>query len=278
MGKVSVAGRGFPETNSHPYSHQKDKEEMPVKALAFAILLSLSCFGCGGGSSGPGFTAPQNADVSGPWQAKATSNMQGVNPVFVEANFVDSNGAVTSTTAVVIGSCLGSGLVPALTGTVTGNNVSFSGSYQGVVVSLTGTVSGSTMTGTYTASGACGADSGSWTATKMPLLSGNYAGNLFSNSNPAQPIPATATISTSANFAITGSASVSSVCFNQFSLSGTQVGGAGEITATDPQGDTVTFLFASQDAAFGSIAGTYSVTAGPSACNGDAGMGTLTKQ
>jgi hypothetical protein len=250
-----------------------------VKTLAFAVLLSFACAGCGGGSStspiGP--TSPQNADVSGPWQATATSSMPGLTPTLVEANLTDSNGAVTSTVAAIINSCIGSGTGLAITGTVTGNSVSFSSTFEGLTVSLSGTVSGSTMTGVYGASGAC-VDAGTWTATKMPLLAGSYAGNLFSSSNPNQAIPTTASISTSSSFVISGSASVSSVCFNQFSLTGTQVGGAGEITATDPQGDTVTFLFASQDAVFGSIAGTYLVTGGPSACNGDSGTGTLAKQ
>ena len=251
-----------------------------MKTLAFAVLLSLCSFGCGGGSNSTepvGPTGPQNADVSGAWQAKATSNTPGLTPVYVEANLTETNGAVTSTAAAVIDSCLGTGTGPTLTGTVSGNSVMLTSTFDGLTVSLSGTVSGSTMSGTYTASGAC-VDAGTWTATKMPLLSGSYSGSLFSNSNPNQAIPTLATISTNSSFVISGSASVSSVCFNQFSLSGTQVGGAGEITATDPQGDSVTFLFVSQDNVFGSIAGTYSVTAGLTACNGDSGTGTLTKQ
>jgi hypothetical protein len=249
----------------------------PVLSIAVRSCLFFA-IGCGGGSSSPiAPPAAQNADVPGAWQAKATSNTPGLTPVFVDANFVDSNGAVTSTASAVIDSCLGSGIGPTITGTVIGNSVSFSGTFQSLTVSLTGTVSGSTISGTYTATGAC-PDTGTFTATKMPLFTGNYAGNLFSNSNPGQAIPVTASISTNANFTISGSASVSSVCFNQFSLTGTQVGGAGEITATDPQGDSVTFLFASQDAAFLTISGIYSVTAGLSSCNGDSGTGSLVKQ
>lgn len=103
---------------------------------------------------------------------------------------------------------------------------------------------------------------GTWTAAKMPQIDGNYSGNVFSNSNPSQAIPVTATITAHANFNITGHASVSSLCFNQLTLSGLQVGGAGEFVGTDPQGDSVTFLFISKDATFGSIQGDCSVTAG----------------
>lgn len=245
-----------------------------TKTLA-VLFVSVSVFGCGGGSSGP--VQPQNADVSGPWQAVATSSSQGNPQVLVEANLADANGSVTAIASAFIGTCVGSGVGGTATGTVNGNAVSFMTSFQGENVSLTGTVSGSTMSGTYTATGAC-TDTGTWSATKMPLLTGNYSGNLFSNSNPGQAIPTTATISTSAGFTISGSASVSSVCFNQFALSGTQIGGAGEITATDPQGDAVEFLFASKDSSFGTIAGGYQVTAGLSSCNGDSGTGTLTKQ
>jgi hypothetical protein len=89
--------------------------------------------------------------------------------------------------------------------------------------------------------------------------------------------PVTASIAADSKLAITGNASVSSVCFNQLALSGTQVGGAGQIVGTDPKGDSVTFLFISKDAAFGSVAGVYSVTAGPTTCAGDSGTGSLTK-
>jgi hypothetical protein len=111
----------------------------------------------------------------------------------------------------------------------------------------------------------------------MPQINGNYSGNVFSHSNPSQAIPVTASVAADSSLKITGQASISSVCFNQFSLVGTQVGGAGEFVGTDAQGDSITFLFISKDAAFGSITGTYSVTAGPTACTGDSGTGSLTK-
>jgi hypothetical protein len=244
------------------------------------LCLFLCCAaGCGGGSSNGGSGNPiqQNADISGAWQAVATSNSQGNPQVLVEANVTEANGAVSANASAFIGTCAGSGVGGTIVGTVSGNSISLNSSFEGETTVLSGTVSGSSMSGTYTATGVC-LDSGTWNATKMPLLAGNYAGNLFSNSNPAQPIPVTASLSTSASFVITGSASVSSVCFNQFTLTGTQIGGAGAITATDPQGDTVGFLFASKDSSFGTIAGAYEVTAGPSSCNGDAGTGTLVKQ
>jgi hypothetical protein len=176
-----------------------------------------------------------------------------------------------------LNSCVASDTNSRVSGSVSGNTVSLTATYAGVSVSLGGTVSGNTIAGNYTASGACGADSGTWTATKMPQINGNYSGNLFSNSNPSQAIPVTASIAADSKLAITGNASVSSVCFNQLALSGTQVGGAGQIVGTDPKGDSVTFLFISKDAAFGSVGGVYSVTAGPTTCAGDSGTGSLTK-
>lgn len=261
-----------------------------MKRLPYlAMLCSLFAFsGCGGGSSGCGFNGSacaiqQNADVSGPWQATATStSAPGTTPVIVEANLSDSSGSVTSTAFVVVNSCVSSDTTSKVSGSVNGNTVTLTATYPGVTVSLSGTVSSGavvpvTMSGTYTASGACGSDGGTWTATKMAQINGNYSGNLFSNSNPSQAIPVTATIAADGSLKITGQASVSSVCFNQLTLSGTQVGGAGEFVGTDPQGDSVTFLFISNDAMFGSIHGDYSVTAGPSACTGDSGTGSLTK-
>jgi hypothetical protein len=249
-----------------------------VTAMLCSTLFAFS--GCGGGStsSGGGNPSPQNADVSGPWQATATStSTPGTKPVIVEANLADSSGSVSSTAFVVVNSCVTSDANSKVSGNVNVNTVTLTATYAGVTVSLTGTVSGSTITGTYTASGVCGNDSGTWTATKMPQINGNYSGNVFSNSNPSQAIPVTATIAADSSLKITGQASVSSVCFNQLTLSGTQVGGAGQFVGTDPQGDSVTFLFISQDATFGSIAGVYSVTAGPSSCTGDSGTGSMTK-
>jgi len=56
----------------------------------------------------------------------------------------------------------------------------------------------------------------------------NYSGNVFSKSNTTQAIPVTGTIAADSSLKITGHASISSVCFNQFTLSGTQIGGAGQ--------------------------------------------------
>ena len=247
-----------------------------VMAMLCSALFAFS--GCSGGSSSGGGNSPQNADVSGPWQATATSTSNpGINPVIVEANLADSGGTVSSTAFVVVNSCVSSDANSSVSGSVSVNSVKLTASYAGVSVALTGTVSGSTITGTYTASGACGSDSGTWTATKMPQINGNYSGNVFSNSNTTQAIPVTGSIVADTSLKITGHASISSVCFNQFTLSGTQIGGAGQFVGTDPQGDSISFLFISKDAAFGSIAGVYSVTAGPSSCTGDSGTGSMTK-
>jgi hypothetical protein len=250
-----------------------------LTAILCSALFALS--GCGGGSSSSssgGNPSPQNADVSGPWQATATStSTPGVTPVIVEANLADSGGSLSSTAFVVVNSCVTSDANSKVSGSVHINAVSLTATYPGVTVALTGTVSGSTITGTYTASGACGNDSGTWIATKMPQINGNYSGNVFSNSNTTQAIPVTGSIVADASLNITGHASISSVCFNQFTLSGTQIGGAGQFVGTDSQGDSISFLFISKDAAFGSIAGVYSVTAGPSSCTGDSGTGSLTK-
>ena len=106
-----------------------------------------------------------------------------------------------------LNSCVASDTNSRVSGSVSGNTVSLTATYAGVSVSLGGTVSGNTIAGNYTASGACGADSGTWTATKMPQINGNYSGNLFSNSNPSQAIPVTASIAADSKLAITGNAS-----------------------------------------------------------------------
>lgn len=228
-------------------------------------------------------------DLSGPWQTSVTSSTAGVTPVIIEANLAetkldDNDGSISSTAFVVVNSCVSSdanskvsGSVNVALGMYQFTGVDLSAIYAGVTTSLTGMVSGATMSGDYLANGACGNDVGKWTATKMPHISGNYSGNMFSRSNSTQPISVTVTITADSSLKITGQASISSVCFNQFSISGMQIGGAAQFVGTDPQDDSILFLFVANDATFASIQGSYSVTAGPSSCAGDSGTGSLTK-
>lgn len=235
--------------------------------------------GCGGGYSGTaapvGPTSPQYANVAGPWQATATSTAIPGATVLVETNLTQTGGTIGASAVAIVGSCVEPNNQSTLTGTVTSNGIAVTAIFNGETVSLTGTVSGQTMTGTYTATGAC-TDNGTWTAQMMPAINGSYSGTITSNSAPNSPFSVTATISSNSAFTITGNAMVGgSICFSSLTLTGQQVGGAAEITAADLQGNSVTFVLVSKDAVFGTIAGTYIVTAG--SCAGDTGNGTLTK-
>jgi hypothetical protein len=250
------------------------------------VVLALVFVGCGGGgnstSNGSTSTATntgtsQNIQISGAWQARANSNSPNALAVFVEANLSQSSASVQSTAFLIVNSCVTTNSGSKVTGSVSGNIVTLTASYSGVTVNLNGTVSadGSTMAGTYVASGQCGSDEGTWTAQKLPQVSGNYSGTVTSNSTPTQHIAVQGTITADANYNLTGSATVTSSCLRSLSFSGSQIGAAAVITGTDNVGDRILFTFLANDSSFGSFTGIYQVASGP--CSPDTGLGILSK-
>jgi hypothetical protein len=246
---------------------------VPSKATRFALLVCVLGFG---GCNGGGFMGQQNAKVAGAWQAVGSSTTISGTTIEIEMDLSETNGVVSSTALLGFGSCAGA--LPsdaAMTGTVSGSNVSLTVSHLDVTLTLTGTVSGQAITGKYKTTG-CGDDTGSWTALQMPLINGNYSGT--TNPSTGQPIPLTATISANSNYEITGllSSPISSACFSGMTLSGTQIGAIVQMAAKDGQGDLIAFTLFSNDGSFGSMTGSYGVPTGY--CLGDAGTATLTKQ
>ena len=251
---------------------------LPLALLVPALTLLSSCGGGNNGSGGNSNTVtPQNVQLAGAWQAKAVSNKVTNAPtVFVEANLTQASGSLQSSALLVVNSCVNSNLTSSVSGTVNGQSISLTVTYAGVTVILNGSAStdGSTMSGSYTASGACGSDQGVWTAQKMGTAVGNYTGTISSNSNPSLQISVNAVLANS-SFSLSGSAAISSVCFNNLTLTGFQIGGAASVTGTDSLGSNVLFVFVANDTAFNSLTGVYRVISG--SCAGDSGTGTLTK-
>jgi len=224
----------------------------------------------GGSSSGTNSssTLPQNAEISGAWQAVATSVTPGAPTVYVEANLTQQSTSITSTALLVINSCIQANSSSTVMGTVSGQSVSLDAIYNGETVLLNGTVAANgTISGSYSASGVCGSDSGTWTAQQIAAMSGSYTGNLI-DSAKTQSTPISVAISNSA-FTITGTITVSSGCFANLRLDGSQVGGAATVTSSDGFGNFVKFVFVTNDATFSSVTGVYQVIS--MLCTGNSG-------
>jgi len=249
------------------------------------LLLGLLVFiaGCkgGGGNGTPTPVTPiSNVEIGSPWVFGFTSSSSGIsgsstNALVVNTNLILSS-QVQSTNMIVIRACIRPSFSSeSVTGSLAGGSVSLMLAFGGVTMLLTGTISadGSTMSGTYTMSGACGNDTGSWRANKVSGPNGAYAGYSQLASNPALNSTITANFVSGNNGSVTGTLSVSSTCFKgSLNVTGMQVGNQFGGTGSDAFGDSVEFAFIG-DLLFHTMNGTLIVDSGP--CTGAAGSVTL---
>jgi hypothetical protein len=205
-----------------------DKDRMRIRFLAIIAILCgvaglISC-----GSSG---SSTSNAtQLAGNWQFTL---QRASNPLIqkMQAGFLLQKGnTVTGSLLFTVGNtCTGLGN---LTGTVNGNSVSFVVSQTAQTVTMSGTAdaSGKTMSGTYTtlAQGCGVSETGNWTATQVPAVTGTFSGMLSSLVDGS-------TASVSANItqgpntgesvaSISGTLNTQSACFSTGSVTGT-IGG-----------------------------------------------------
>ncbi len=254
------------------------------RILLVCAFLSAGCSGVknAGGTGGN----VQNAVISGPYSAVATSN-KGNGVINVYANLAmqgSSSFSASPNTLVCPGNapanCTGDNpptTTYTLTGTVNGNNLQITLQFinqSGTdTVTLNGTVSGTTLSGTYTDSQG---DSGTWTATQSGSLTGTYNGSVNSTPNPLQTAPTiSALITEGQNSTLTGSAAVTnSPCYVTLDFSqGMAIGGA--FTLTDTAKD-VTIVGLPVGSNTYSVY--YQVGSSAIACAGDFGTGTFTLQ
>ena len=165
--------------------------------------LVLLC-GCGGGGyQGPtggasvgagGVTSPlpsTGPNIAGNWQFSMTSKVSDAPPLTIAGSISPSGSSVSGAVHVNGSNCFDPLSKVNLTGTLTGSNLSLtSTSAAGQVVTLTGNISDDTLTathlpgqftGTYTIDGGCaGGDEGNVTGVEIPSMTGNWAGDLTS--------------------------------------------------------------------------------------------------
>lgn len=256
------------------------------KILLFCAFLSAGCSGVkdAGGTGGTGGTT-QNASISGPYTAVATSTKgNGTTNLYANLSMQSTTSfSASQSTLVCPGNvpqdCIGdsSSSTVTLTGTVNGNNVQmtvqFTNQNGSDTVTLSGTANGTSLSGSYTDTQG---DAGSWTATPAGSLSGTYNGTINSTPNPLPTSPTlSALLTEDQSFDLTGSASVSnSPCFTTLDFSqGSVIGGAFLVTDT-----TKDVTVEGLPAGSGTFTVFYQVGSSAPICSGDYGTGTFTIQ
>jgi len=252
------------------------------RALSLLVFLFL-IVGCKGGGGNGAAIPVSNAATDSPWVFGFTSSSSGIPGSSTDTLVVDTNlsmsSQVQSTSMIVIRACIRPSFSSeSLTGSVNGATVSLTLAFGGVTMLLTGTLSAdsSSVSGTYTMSGACGNDAGTWRANKVLPINGAYAGTLL-GTNSANVLNASirGNLASSSDGAVTGTFSINSTCFKgNLSVTGTQTGLQFGGSGADNLGDSIEFAFASNDLGFQSMTGGIQVDTG--ACAGDFADVTLT--
>jgi len=204
--------------------------------MTFSLLV---CSGCGSGSSISQSTGPLN----GNWQLNLVENFPRKTQLSVSGFLVESKSSLTGTfqvPAIALGSTTVCGGTGPLTGTMSESDVTFSIDPGGTTLSFNGTIASdnASMTGSYQAlAGACFVRpaSGTWTASLIPPLNGNFVGTLsgskymaaLTGMDPPAPISVSGSFSQSptaggSTASITGTiTAVGYPCFRNAFLSGT---------------------------------------------------------
>jgi hypothetical protein len=132
-----------------------------ITAFALLILTAMCLLSCGGG--GGSSTPTSTASIAGTWQVAAHSNSFNFNVTGTAT--IQQSGSTLSGSVVMSGTPCAS--TAALSGSVSGNSVTFQLQEGTQTVTFTGTVSGNTMSGTYSgpAGGCSNGDQGTWSAT-----------------------------------------------------------------------------------------------------------------
>ena len=194
------------------------------------------CFaaGCGGGSQ----SSPASGPLAGNWQFSISPEEPTPRETFGISGFLQQTGNAVSGSLAFPTSTHGyCGGAAGVTGTASGNNVSFSVNEGGTVLNFAGTTfsSGAAMSGTYLGpGGGCFENPtiGTWTAIQVPALSGNFTGTFTNDSymplvNGSSTVQVSGTLTQTVNSgtssaSLTGTISAAGYpCFATANLTGT---------------------------------------------------------
>jgi hypothetical protein len=116
-----------------------------------------------------------------------------------------------------------------VTGTVSGNSVSLTFNEGGNTFTGQGTLNGNTITGTYTGSNSGCSDSGTFTATAVPNLSGTFAGTL---AFPDGSDTVTANLTEGSNYSLTFQTILTGADNGTFTFTGSAVANVAFVSGT----------------------------------------------
>lgn len=231
---------------------------MKISVTASLALFLLISVGCGGGSSPVQTSGP----LSGNWQVNLIQNYPSPQALLSASGFLNQSsnsltGSVQGPTIVAANGNTTCGGVGPITGTISGQNVSFSLSPGGTVFNFTGTISSdsTSMSGSYQAeTGACFAypSTGNWTASLIPAMNGNFTGTI-TNSTYMQTLnpDSASTINVTGSFMQTPNVGANSAslagtitaqnypCFSSASVTGTISGNNVVLSVFSYNGDLI---------------------------------------
>lgn len=237
-----------------------------VRILASALCLGvlLTAAGCGGGRSSS--TSTSSSPLSGNWQLNLVQNYPAPSTALSASGFLVQSdetltGSIEGPTIISSKQVYGCSGVGTVSGTVSGQNVTFSLNPGGTVFDFTGTIaSGNTsMSGTYSALGAACSDkkaiTGTFTAFLIPPLNGSFTGTLtdiasspggyMSLLNLSSTIPVTGSFTQSSNAGtsdatVTGTINATGYpCFETAYLTGTISGQSVYLDVFSYKGDLI---------------------------------------
>ena len=255
--------------------------------ITLLLGLLLLATACGGGSSS---TSSSSGSIAGNWQMtlqKSNTKLKRTQSGFLLQNKDTVTGGVIFTD-------FPCSRVGSVTGSLTGTDIGFSVSLTGLTVNLTGTLGSdqASMSGDYTilATGCEGVltntqETGSWTASLVKPLSGNFQGT-FKSTRLGTSYPVTGQVSQGPNTGIsnaplTGNLSVTGYCFTGAKISGVVSGTAVVMNLLNSDGTQVGELTGTSALDGSSVTGTYQVlpqgpTGTPPCDDGERGTVTLT--
>lgn len=255
---------------------------MPL--LSLVVLLC----GCGGGKN-PDPTSgrpptpsptPQGQNSVSNWQFSTTSTVPGMPSLTIAGSINLSGSSVSGALHVNGSSCFDQLTTVALTGTVTGGNISLTStsvagqvtSFIGTITNLAATYSAGQFTGMYSINGGCAAgDQGNVTGVKIPsianLLNGTFTDSGGGTFNLSGDVAQDASASSAGSFGVSGTATVNTSCFGSGTItagtfpSGSFIIGTSVALQIDTSNGMIVFV-GTWDMNQGVISGNYTVSGG----------------
>jgi hypothetical protein len=237
----------------------------------------------GATAAGIGTTDPPPATMSfiSNWQFSTSSTIPGTPPVTIGGSLTQTGGSVSGTVHVQGSSCFDQMTMVALTGTLTGDNLSVTSKSASAQLTVTGSVTDNALTqqfssgqftGTYTINGGCAnSDQGSVTGTKIPYIA-NFLNGTFTDSGGGAfdltgDVAQDASASPEGSFGISGTATINTACFSSGTItagtfpSGSFIIGTSASLVIVTGNGTIAFL-GTLDPVTGNISGGYTVVGG----------------